>query len=344
LEAVVLGGGYGRGEGGVLSTPLGDRPYNDLEFYVFVRNNRLVSDWRYSAALRELGERLSSHAGLHVEFKIETAARLRQGQVSMYNYDLVAGHRVIIGIGVCFQGCEHLLRPERIQPVEATRLLFNRCTGLLLARDFLKRDALTADQADFVVRNLAKAQLAVGDAVLTAFGLYHWSSVERKERLDQFSGPFPWLSALRIHHRAGVQFKLHPYRVEKTPQQLRPKFCEVSELTANAWLWLESRRLKRRLTSIEQYACCQPSRASGNDAWRNLVLNLRTFGWGAALDGVSLHYPRERLFRALALLLWQDPTENASANTRRLQRLLNSRASDWADLATVYKAAWSRFG
>src|SRR5439155_19762094 len=31
LEAVLLGGGYGRGEGGVLRTPAGDRPYNDLE-------------------------------------------------------------------------------------------------------------------------------------------------------------------------------------------------------------------------------------------------------------------------------------------------------------------------
>ena len=32
LEAVLLGGGYGRGEGGVLRTSAGDRPYNDLEF------------------------------------------------------------------------------------------------------------------------------------------------------------------------------------------------------------------------------------------------------------------------------------------------------------------------
>src|SRR5688572_7629618 len=39
LEAVLLGGGYGRGEGGVLQTPMGARPYNDLEFYVCLRGN-----------------------------------------------------------------------------------------------------------------------------------------------------------------------------------------------------------------------------------------------------------------------------------------------------------------
>src|SRR4051794_37699748 len=39
LEAVLLGGGYGRGEGGVLRTSEGDRPYNDLEFYVAITGN-----------------------------------------------------------------------------------------------------------------------------------------------------------------------------------------------------------------------------------------------------------------------------------------------------------------
>src|SRR5206468_4075679 len=40
LEALVLGGGYGRGQGGVLRTQSGDQPYNDLEFYVFLHGSR----------------------------------------------------------------------------------------------------------------------------------------------------------------------------------------------------------------------------------------------------------------------------------------------------------------
>ena len=43
LEAVLLGGGYGRGEGGVLITQAGDQPYNDLEFYVFLRGANWVN-------------------------------------------------------------------------------------------------------------------------------------------------------------------------------------------------------------------------------------------------------------------------------------------------------------
>src|SRR5690242_2406517 len=47
LEGMVLGGGYGRGEGGVLQTADSERSYNDLEFYVFTRGPRLLNERAY---------------------------------------------------------------------------------------------------------------------------------------------------------------------------------------------------------------------------------------------------------------------------------------------------------
>ena len=52
LEALVLGGGYGRGEGGVLIGPGGDRPYNDLEFYLFLSGPPVWQERRYRATVR----------------------------------------------------------------------------------------------------------------------------------------------------------------------------------------------------------------------------------------------------------------------------------------------------
>ena len=46
LEGVLLGGGYGRGEGGVLRSVGRDLPYNDLEFYVFVKGSGVLADRR----------------------------------------------------------------------------------------------------------------------------------------------------------------------------------------------------------------------------------------------------------------------------------------------------------
>ena len=56
LEGLLLGGGYGRGEGGVLraGTLIEERPYNDLEFYVLARGSALfVRPPHASAAARQ---------------------------------------------------------------------------------------------------------------------------------------------------------------------------------------------------------------------------------------------------------------------------------------------------
>src|SRR5439155_190335 len=65
LEAIVLGGGYGRGEGGVLLTSEGDKPYNDIEFYLFIKGSALMNQRRYGEGLNRLADDLSGDAGLH---------------------------------------------------------------------------------------------------------------------------------------------------------------------------------------------------------------------------------------------------------------------------------------
>ena len=179
LEALFLGGGYGRGEGGVLETAAGHKPYNDLEFYVCLRGPDRFNERRYQAPLHDLGEKLSPFAGVDVEFKILSLHKLRHSPPSMFYYDLVVRHHRLWGIESSLAGCDHHRSSERIPLAEATRLLMNRCSGLLFAREQLRRERFTPEEADFVGRNHAKAQLALGDVILTAQGQYHWSCRER---------------------------------------------------------------------------------------------------------------------------------------------------------------------
>ena len=95
LEGILLGGGYGRGEGGVLHALGGDQPYNDLEFYVLLRGITVLNEWRHGAALRELAHALSGPAGIEVEFKVISRADLQRNAVTMFSYDLVRAHRRI---------------------------------------------------------------------------------------------------------------------------------------------------------------------------------------------------------------------------------------------------------
>jgi hypothetical protein len=97
IDGLILGGGYGRGEGGVLRTEAGDQPYNDLDFYVFMPGTHWLNEKCHGRCLRQAGEELTSIAGIEVEFKIESLAPLRRASISMFYYDLLAGHRRIKG-------------------------------------------------------------------------------------------------------------------------------------------------------------------------------------------------------------------------------------------------------
>jgi hypothetical protein len=346
LDGLVLGGGYGRGEGGVLKTETGEAPYNDLEFYVFVRGNRWRNERRYGAALHALAERLSPAAGLHVEFKCDSLRKLRRSSISMFTYDLVARHRILSGDERLFEGCLQHSLAATLPLAEASRLLLNRCTGLLLAKELLQSPPLTAEQADFIGRNLAKAKLALGDAVLTTFGLYHWSCLERHQRLTRLASAFPdpQLAALSTqlvqHHAAGVDFKLHPCKLQKSVAEFQQEHRDLSLLAAQLWLWLENSRLHGSFASVEDYARSRARKCPDLPVWRNPLLNLRTFGIKGALGAMGCRYPRERLFNTLPLLLWCGDLPGGSSTVRFLQRQLHTGASQWADLVSAYKQVW----
>lgn len=347
LEGVLLGGGYGRGEGGVLKTPAGDLPYNDLEFYVFLRGNAILAEKKFRHPLHELGERLSPAAGLEVEFKVLTLDKLRRSAPSMFYYDLVAGHRWQLGDDTLLAGCEHHHDAAHIPLYEATRLLMNRCSGLLYAAERLERRDFGPEEADFVGRNLAKAQLAFGDVLLTAHGQYHWSCRERHQRLSQWcaslapaKNSFPAETAAKLlaQHESGVDFKLHPHRSTESRESLVARHQELSVLGKTLWLWLESKRLGTAFASAREYAATPLNLCPETSGLRNRLVNARAFGAAALTDA---RYPRERLFRALALLLW----EPAALTDYRgpLQANLRTTAADRPGLTTAYAGLWNRF-
>lgn len=345
LEAIMLGGGYGRGEGGVLSTEAGDQPYNDLEFYVLVRGNRFVNRRFHSACLDHLAEELSHGAGVEIEFKIISLAELRRSGLSMFYYDLVMGHRWIFGNENLLSGCGHHRAAQLIPMSEATRLMMNRCSGLLFAREKLRRGSLTAGDADFVERNLAKARLAFGDAVLTAFGQYHWSCLERHNRLSRLSLPerLPWLAMVCRQHVEGVKFKLHPRRSVVDPTILQTQLEELATLGLQLWLSLESRRLGQEFASAQDYALSNADKCPETHFWRNCIIIARSLGPQKLWEPGPTNHPRQRVLHALTLLLWEPTVLDDPRLLSRLQRELCSTESNREILLTAYEAIWARF-
>jgi hypothetical protein len=342
LEGLLLGGGYGRGEGGVLREGGEDLPYNDLEFYVFVRGNAILAERKFRQPLHELGERLSPEGGLEVEFKTLTLEKLRGSPPSMFYYDLVAGHRWLLGDDSLLAGCERHRDPAAIPLGEATRLLMNRCSGLLFSLERLNRPQFGPEEADFVGRNLAKAQLAFGDVLLTARRQYHWSCRERHARLAAiaFEDDLAWARPLVDHHAAGVAFKLHPTRSTESRETLATRHADLRSLGGQLWFWIESHRLGAHFASPREYALGGVNKCPETSAWKNRLLNFRAFGASAL---ACARYPRQRLFHALALLLWEPTALTDPALRAALRRDLNTQATDLPSLVAAYTRLWSRF-
>ncbi len=344
LEALLLGGGYGRGEGGVLTTPGGDRPYNDLEFYVCLRGSRLLNERRFGRPLHVLGEILTPQAGIDVEFKITSLRELARAEVSMFSSDLVSGHRWLVGDPALAGRLAHHREADQIPLSEATRLLMNRGSGLLLARERLEKSEFTAADADFVRRNIAKAELALGDAVLVAHGLYHWSVRERHRQLERLARTVrpPWIEAVRQHHAAGVEFKLYPERSVAARDALQTSHAAVTALAGQIWRWLEGERLHQEFPSARAYAESRRDKCPGTAAPRNTLLHLRALGLRPLLEARAGRHPRERIFHALALLLWEPAALTEPTLRQRLQHELQTRATTFPEMMRAYRALWSR--
>ena len=344
LEAVLLGGGYGRGEGGVLRGEAGDRPYTDLEFYVAIKGNRHLNEARFGRRLEVLGEILTHLADAEVEFKVTSLAEMAAQRVSMFSYDLAAGHRLLLGRAsdAVIPGWGRHLCAENIPQSEATRLLMNRCSGLLFAREQLEREPFMPAASDFVRRNIAKAQLACGDAVLTAYGRYHWSCRERHRRLAALAEGkrSAWLDAALRHHAEGVAFKLHPDAGAAPRVALLEKHAEVSAFAQKCWLWIEARRLGRTFGTARSYADDKSDKCPGSSPFLNLILNLRA---NLLRPGRGLwRHPRQRVFNSLALLLWEPNAATDLVKLRRVEAELNIRGSGPGDVIGAYRALWSR--
>ena len=216
LAGVVLGGGYGRGEGGVKGNgERGTALSNDLDFFAITEDGASGAEMAaIAAALEPISREWTAKLGIDVDFTVRTPWRIRHDERRIMVQELVRGYFDVAGRKgeVLFAGVAR--HPaEGIPWGEAARLLMNRGMGLLLAREAAGRglpalpsaggasnDDSKMSDADrgFVNRNINKCVLGAGDARLVARRGYRWRAVERADALGD---------AL---YRAAVEWKFHP--------------------------------------------------------------------------------------------------------------------------------------
>lgn len=346
VSLLLLAGGYGRGEGGVFVAAEADGGgfalYNDLEFYLVLRSGREDEEVRaWCAHEAHHGEEAT---GIEVEFKVLTYPALCHAEPSMFYYDLLAANVKVFGGDGALRGLPTRLREASAIPAhEATRLLFNRGTGLLFCAQALRTDSDRVRDG-FVERNHAKARLALGDAVLALNGRYDLSARERQrrvatEKLAHVPGNWTQLAAW---HREAVEFKFHPRHEQPGRDVLARRQEEIVGAWREVFLWLEAIRLGRPFAGVEAYASDAGRLFPGSAVWRNGILHVRD-AWRRKLTLRGWRdYPRATLQRALASMLGaREKDENAQRMAARLLCLPDGASRE--QIEEKYRRGWQYY-
>ena len=286
LAGVVLGGGYGRGEGGVreklesnlelqLQTPTFTLS-NDLDFFAITEDGAPEAETvaAIGKVLKPISERWTAKLGIDVDFTVKTPWRIRHDQERLMIQELLRGYCDVAGTKgeELFVGVERL-DAAKLPWMEAARLLMNRGMGLLFALSRIS-NSNSELQLDFVVRNINKCILGVGDARLIAHHAYTWRAEDRATALgDALYG-------------AAVEWKFRPKEApvcdwEKAREVWLEALDEVSggarnsRTVRNAARWLVRRRSVGDLRTfaldpvvrvLESVARCVRERRAPGDA------------------------------------------------------------------------------
>lgn len=300
VRAVVLGGGYGRGEGGIYWEADGRcRLYNDLDYFIVCKRR---AGARLKAAVAEWERRERARLGIDVEGVCLGPWQIDCSGGSMLFHDLFAGHHVVAGPADTLQRMGATVDAGRIGVGEASRLLWNRGTGLLYARVDLAAEVDAAGLA-IVHRNQRKAALGIGDALLAAAGGYASTVAERARRVAAMPGITARIKAL---HAEGAAFKTAP---DAAPgrAELAARQAELETLWLAEYLKVEGARLGGcAFVGARAYAQWRGRLEPTQGLVKNILLGLRDrVRRGGSLWPVW-DYPRGALRRALVLGLTED--------------------------------------
>ncbi len=343
LAALVLGGGYGRGEGGVLVDDNGEMSlYNDFDFFVITNDIGRLQQRRINRALRNLSPELSKLAEIDVDFSpVKNISDLKKSAFTMMWQELKYGHVVIYGQQNILEQLP-AFDLNYMPSEELAKLMLNRGTGLLLARQRMAKSDLDAEDVDFIVRNIWKAVMACGDSYLAIHHTYSYSYKQRSELFDAYKDDQA-IAGFYLWYKNAIDFKLKP--VMSGRDELPAMLDKARDFFARFYLYVFNISLGSQgmsFAQIQQAFYQHPPFATNNtlqQMLKNFIINMLEVGPAKFNVNLFFKYPRIRLFIVLPSILFDNQT------TRDYILLLPGIAisSSGDEVLKSYLRLWNRF-
>jgi len=327
FRALVLLGGYGRGEGTPRIVADRQEPFNDYDFVVVAASVDRRTGHAVQGRLRLLEQQLSHELGLPIDLQLYTESGLRRAEFSLLNYEMKYGHRVIWGDSNILDAMPDYPH-DRVPLSEGTRLLLNRGKLLLdVRRALCAGRELSAEERLRLVKFLYKALLAFGDCALLMARAYDLSYAVKKDRITERLAPgVPDAPFLVERYRAAVALKEWGDYAFVSEYPLADAFEGIRQYYLRFLPWYEASRVRREAAECAAQGPSPFPSPDDSPAWKTAVYNAKAFGARAVSMGKGLwrEHPRLRLYRALPLLLADEPVDG-TAVARLFRMAVSSR-------------------
>lgn len=205
-RALLLTGGYGRGEGGVERRDGVERPHNNLDFLLITPGWGGAEQAAMKQKLDEIFQPLRQAGGIGIDTGVIGEWKLRTAPCLVRWLDLRFGHKIVSG-DARFVPSLTRFRHEALDPADVLELLVNRGSLLLVNDMLIARGLRNMADRKAIIRNVMKAIIGYGDAYLFAFGLYDVSYVEKQRRMRKIQNVPARFRAL---YDAAVEFRFEP--------------------------------------------------------------------------------------------------------------------------------------
>ncbi|MBP9143257.1 MAG: hypothetical protein KBF21_05555 [Thermoanaerobaculia bacterium] len=316
-SALLLGGGYGRGEGGGERDATGAwQPLNDYDLVALVQG---VPRFRLAALRRRLdalARDWERELAIEVELSPLRSEELPHLPFTMMWCEMLAEPRLLHGRKEALARARPL-PPAQLPAIEGLRYLANRAALLLWAR-------LEPLPPTRVWKFVGKAWLACGAATLIARHRFAVGYTARQSLLDGLdASDLPPVPTLVARHRRALEERLRP---TPPPADLESEVDCAIDAVLGCWRWAETLRLEWAAPSWETYAGRPGLFREAN--YRRPELVLRHLRWlgrrGLSPWAATGEHPRARLLRALPAALAREVSPAA-------ERLVGGPASRLAE-------------
>ncbi len=248
-KALVLIGGYGRGEGGVEIVDGVERPHNNLDFLLITREYVGQRDKDLKRMVDAKLGPLIERYGVGIDFSTIPAPELESAPCLVMWYDMRYGHKTILGDKDYVRNLKQFTL-DKLLAADVRNLMTNRGSLFVINDALLAQGDLTEVQRRTIIRHAMKGIIGYGDALLYVNKQYDWSYREKQQRMKRLQGVD---ESFRAAYDMAAEFRFRPDYRPWMERDLAEWMNQIRNGLADVHLQVESARLNHPGLTWDNY-------------------------------------------------------------------------------------------